>query len=116
MTLVVDASVVVAALVDSGSDGLWAESELLSGALAAPHLLPAEVANILRRAVRPKAIPAGLGAIANRTCFNCVLRSCPMRRWDLGFGSCAGLSQLTMPGMWRWRSDSLLRCLRWIGS
>ena len=50
MTLVADASVVAAALVDSGPDGTWAESILKSDHLAAPHLMPAEVANILRRA------------------------------------------------------------------
>lgn len=50
MTRVVDASVVVAALVDGGETGQWAEDELLGGRLAAPHLLPFEVANILRRA------------------------------------------------------------------
>ena len=51
MTLVVDASVVVAALIDTGSDGIWAEERLGSDALVAPHLLPVEVANVLRRAV-----------------------------------------------------------------
>lgn len=50
MTLVVDATVVVAALVDSGTDGEWSETMLVSGPLSAPHLMPAEVANILRRA------------------------------------------------------------------
>ena len=51
MTLVVDASVVVSALVDGGVEGRWAESILFGGeALAAPHLLHAEVANVLRRA------------------------------------------------------------------
>ncbi|MEY4579670.1 MAG: hypothetical protein RL701_4373 [Pseudomonadota bacterium] len=38
MTLVVDASVVVAMLVDSGPDGQWAELELSADDLAAPHL------------------------------------------------------------------------------
>ena len=50
MTLVVDASVVVAALIDGGSDGVWAESVLASQPLAAPHLLHIEAANVLRRA------------------------------------------------------------------
>jgi predicted nucleic acid-binding protein len=50
MALVVDASVVVAALVDSGRVGRWAEEVLLSDDLAAPHLMPVEVANVLRRA------------------------------------------------------------------
>ena len=49
MTRVVDASLVVAALVDSGVTGRWAESMLLSDDLAAPHLMPVEAANILRR-------------------------------------------------------------------
>ena len=48
--LVVDASAVVAGLIDNGPDGRWAERTLASGSLAAPHLLPAEVANVLRRA------------------------------------------------------------------
>lgn len=50
MTLVVDASLVTAALADSGTDGTWAERLLASDDLAAPHLMPAEVSNILRRA------------------------------------------------------------------
>ncbi len=49
MTLVIDASTVVAGLVDSGADGSWAEALLVSDALAAPHLMIAEAANILRR-------------------------------------------------------------------
>ena len=48
MTLVVDASVVVAALVDSSLLGSWAESVLLEGDLYAPSLLPSETANVLR--------------------------------------------------------------------
>ncbi|MBI2764221.1 MAG: type II toxin-antitoxin system VapC family toxin [Chloroflexi bacterium] len=51
MTVVVDASAVVAALVDNGPDGQWAGSELARESLAAPHLMPVEAANILRRAV-----------------------------------------------------------------
>ncbi|MGH3785295.1 MAG: type II toxin-antitoxin system VapC family toxin [Pseudonocardiaceae bacterium] len=50
MTLVIDAGVVVAALVDDGPHGRWAESMLASGPLAAPHLMPVEATNILRRA------------------------------------------------------------------
>ena len=52
MTRVLDASVVVAALIDTGPDGHWAEAELLGVPLAAPHLLPVEVASILRRVAR----------------------------------------------------------------
>ena len=49
MTLVVDASVVVAALVDRGPAGVWAEGVPVSDDLAAPHLLQVEAGNILRR-------------------------------------------------------------------
>jgi predicted nucleic acid-binding protein len=50
VTLVVDASVVVAALIDSGPEGAWAAQLLGSDDLAAPHLMPAEAANVLRLA------------------------------------------------------------------
>jgi predicted nucleic acid-binding protein len=50
LTLVVDASVVIAALVQTDPEGAWAEELLQSDDLAAPHLLPVEAANILRRA------------------------------------------------------------------
>lgn len=49
MRVVVDASVIVAALVDSGDDGHWAEAEIAGGGLAAPELALAEAGNILRR-------------------------------------------------------------------
>ncbi len=49
MSLVVDASVVAAALVDTGPDGTWADGVLGSEDLLAPHLMPVEVANVLRR-------------------------------------------------------------------
>ena len=49
MTLVVDASVLVAALVDPGSEGVWAESAVESETLFAPEIALAEAANTLRR-------------------------------------------------------------------
>jgi len=48
--LVVDASLIVAALIDDGPSGRWAEDQLGSDDLAAPHLMPVEAANVLRRA------------------------------------------------------------------
>ena len=45
----VDASVVVAALVDSGPEGRWAESVVGADSLAAPELVQVEAANILCR-------------------------------------------------------------------
>jgi predicted nucleic acid-binding protein len=65
VTLVVDASMVVAALVDSGPDGSWADSLLAGEPLAAPHLLPAEVANILRRAASAEEISNDTAALAH---------------------------------------------------
>jgi predicted nucleic acid-binding protein len=50
VTAVVDASVVVAALIDDGPAGRWAEELVASTPLAAPHLMPVEAADILRRA------------------------------------------------------------------
>lgn len=64
MTVVVDASTVVAALVDSGTDGRWAESVLTSDSLAAPHLLMAEASNILRRSALAGAISAEQASLA----------------------------------------------------
>src|SRR6267143_775496 len=41
--LVIDAAFVVAALVDGGREGTWADGLLGGEALAAPHLMPVEV-------------------------------------------------------------------------
>lgn len=65
MTVVVDASAVVAALTGGGADGAWAESELARDDLAAPHLMPAEVANILRRAVLSNRATADAASMAH---------------------------------------------------
>jgi predicted nucleic acid-binding protein len=62
--LVVDASFVVAALIDSGPDGLWAEELVASEFLVAPHLMPVEAANILRRAVLADGISTEAASLA----------------------------------------------------
>jgi predicted nucleic acid-binding protein len=64
VSLVVDASVVVAALVDSGEAGRWAAGMLRSGGLAAPHLMPVEALNTLRRAEATGRISAETAALA----------------------------------------------------
>lgn len=66
MTLVVDASVVVAALVDGGTTGGWSRDRLNTGDLAAPHHLPAEVAHALRRAAGDGRVGAESAALAHR--------------------------------------------------
>ncbi|MGE0687057.1 MAG: type II toxin-antitoxin system VapC family toxin [Dehalococcoidia bacterium] len=48
MTLIVDASVVLAGLITGLPDGRWAEEQLLSTDLVAPHHMLVEVANTLR--------------------------------------------------------------------
>jgi predicted nucleic acid-binding protein len=64
MTVVVDASVVVAALSSGGAAGGWAESVLAGEPLAAPHVLPVEAASILRRAERGGDISADAASLA----------------------------------------------------
>jgi predicted nucleic acid-binding protein len=49
LSVVVDSSVLVAALVDTGRNGIWAEGVLSSGSLHAPELARVEATNVLRR-------------------------------------------------------------------
>jgi predicted nucleic acid-binding protein len=56
LSTVVDASVVIAALVDSGPHGDWAEGVIARGALQAPALVQAEAMNILRRLERARLV------------------------------------------------------------
>ena len=65
MTFVADASVLVAALVDSGHEGTWAESAVGAGHLAGPELVLAEATNVLRRLERAGEI-SGLEASASQ--------------------------------------------------
>ncbi len=65
MTRVLDSSVAVAALIDSGPVGTWAEGILTSGPLLAPHHMPAEVSNILRRSSLAGEIPGDIASMAH---------------------------------------------------
>jgi predicted nucleic acid-binding protein len=65
VTVVIDASVVVAALADGGPVGTWSEVLLASTPLAAPHLMPAEVSNVLRRLVERSELSADVAALAH---------------------------------------------------
>jgi len=49
VSFVLDSSVVVAALIDAGVHGIWAEQIIETGPLHAPELVRVEVTNILRR-------------------------------------------------------------------
>jgi predicted nucleic acid-binding protein len=64
VTVVVDASVVVAGLASGGAAGGWAESVLEGEPLAAPHILPVEAASILHRAERAGEISADAASLA----------------------------------------------------
>jgi predicted nucleic acid-binding protein len=88
VTLVVDASMVVAALVDSGPDGHWAESLLTSDSLMAPHLMPVEAANILRRAALAGDISADAASLAHADLLDLRVeffpyQPCAPRVWEL---------------------------------
>ena len=88
MTLVVDASMVVAGLTDSGADGRWAESLLAGDSLAAPHLMPVEAANILRRAALAGDISADVASLAHADLLDLRVefypyQPCAARVWEL---------------------------------
>jgi predicted nucleic acid-binding protein len=65
VSVVVDASLVVSALIDSSDTGRWAESLLTAEALSAPHLMPVEATNILRRAAAQGRITSDAAAMAH---------------------------------------------------
>lgn len=64
-TVVVDASVVVAALSDSGTAGARSRELMGDVRLAAPHVMTFEVANVLRRAELAGAIGSDAAALAH---------------------------------------------------
>jgi predicted nucleic acid-binding protein len=80
VTLVVDASAVVAGLTDGGPDGLWAEALLAAESLAAPHLMAVEAANILRRAALAGDISADVASLGYA---DIPYQPCAARVWEL---------------------------------
>ena len=88
MTAVVDASVLVAALVDSGRTGVWAESVVAADSLAGPELVLVEAGNILRRLERAGEISRLEATTAYRDLLRLDLTSFPFapfaeRIWEL---------------------------------
>lgn len=86
--LVVDASLVVAALVDAGSTGRWAEALLASEQLSAPHLMPVEAANVLRRSAVAGDISADVASLAHQDLLDLRVALFPYapfagRAWEL---------------------------------
>lgn len=56
---------VVSALTDNGREGQWSDDVLLSGPLAAPHFLPAEAANVLRKGALAGVISNDVATLAH---------------------------------------------------
>jgi predicted nucleic acid-binding protein len=88
VTIVVDASVVVAALVDTGADGEWARDGVGVAVLAAPAHLHVEVSNVLRRAVLSGHLGREAGALAHQDLAQLPVTTFPFepladRVWEL---------------------------------
>ena len=84
----VDASAVVAALLDGGPDGLWARAELRAEDLVAPSHVYVEVSNVIRRAVLAGRLSTDAGALVHRDLVDLPVTSFPFepladRVWDL---------------------------------
>ena len=56
MTVVIDASFLAAALIDSGKEGRWAEATIAANDSVAPELVLVETSNVLRRLERARQI------------------------------------------------------------
>ena len=88
MTVVVDASAVVAALVMADREGEWAEALLTSDDLAAPPLLPVKTANVLRRAALAGDISTDVASLAHADLADLAIEYFPYemfadRVWEL---------------------------------
>jgi predicted nucleic acid-binding protein len=88
VTIVVDSSAVVAALVDSGPDGSWARTGLRANALVAPAHLYVEVSSVLRRAVISGRLGREVAALAHTDLVQLPVTSFPFepladRVWEL---------------------------------
>lgn len=66
MTIVVDTSAVVAALIGGGPEGSWAQGGLFTNPLAAPAHLYVEASNVFRRAVLAGRLGRDVAALAHR--------------------------------------------------
>ena len=88
MSVVIDASVLVAAAVDAGPGGEWAEETIARGGLHAPELILVEATNILRRLERAKKITPLEAEAAHRDHMSLDLEVYPFapvsdRVWEL---------------------------------
>lgn len=86
--IVVDSSVVVAALLDDGPDGAWARAGLRTEALAAPAHLHVEVSAVLRRSVLTGVVGRDVATLAHRDLVHVPVTTFPFeplagRVWEL---------------------------------
>lgn len=83
-----DASAVVAMLTDNGPRGEWASTRAGGARVAAPHLMPFEAGNILRRQVLAGLLDASAASMAHADLLAMPLELCPYailadRAWSL---------------------------------
>jgi predicted nucleic acid-binding protein len=88
LTRVVDSSVLVAALVDSGPDGAWSEETLAEDSLIAPELVLVEASNVLRRLERSDQISTPEANLAHKALLRLEIELFPFapfadRVWEL---------------------------------
>ena len=88
MTIVVDSSAMVAALVDGGPDGAWARAGLAGQELVAPSHLYVEVSNVLRRSVLSGRLAQEAAALAHHDLVRAPVTAFPFeplaaRVWEL---------------------------------
>lgn len=79
---VVDASVLVAALVDSGPEGRWAEEVVAVDYVAAPELVIVETLNVLRRLERSEELTVLEAASAQRDLQRLEIDLLPVRPFE----------------------------------
>lgn len=89
MTIVLDSSAVIAALLDDGPEGRWAEVLLADGALHAPELMQFEAANVLRRVAATETVSSEIATLAHRNLVSLPLvlvsyEAIADRVWQLG--------------------------------
>lgn len=89
MTLVIDASVAVALLIDQGPDGDWAAETCTGQVLVSPTHMPIEAANVLRRAALAGDVSDDSATLAHADLLDLRVELFPYslladRCWDLG--------------------------------
>jgi predicted nucleic acid-binding protein len=88
LSAVVDSSVTVAALVDTGPNGMWAEQIVSRGSLHAPELARVEATNILRRLELAKQLATAEASAAHEDLMLLEMELFRSSRSPIGSGNC----------------------------